>query len=152
MLSNKDFSNVIELTPLISIDMIIEYEGKYLIGKRINNPAKDYYFVPGGRIKKNETLEIACERLTQDELGFVIKFNKFQFHVNTQHIYDNNFFNNEFKTHYVCLCYKYALTDNEFKKINIDAQHSDIKWLRVDEILANTTVHENTKNYFHQQI
>ena len=113
LLSNEEFKSIIKLTPLVAFDMIIDYNDKILLGKRINEPAKGYYFIPGGRIMKNETLDDACKRLTQNELGFNIDFNKFKFHMNTQHIYDNNFFDNEFKTHYVCLCYKYRLTDKE---------------------------------------
>ncbi|HGT8289544.1 TPA: GDP-mannose mannosyl hydrolase, partial [Escherichia coli] len=49
------FREVIQLTPLISIDLLIENEnGEYLFGLRNNRPAKNKFFVPGGRIRKNE--------------------------------------------------------------------------------------------------
>ena len=147
-LSNDEFKSIIQLTPLVAFDMIIEYDNKILLGKRINNPAKSFYFIPGGRILKNETISSACKRLTKVELGFEINLNKFTFHMNTQHIYENNFFNNEFKTHYVCLCYKYNLNKEEYEKINIDSQHEETKWMSVNELLSVQTVHINTKNYF----
>lgn len=148
LLSNDEFKSIIKLTPLIAFDMIIEYDNKILLGKRINEPAKGFYFIPGGRILKNETLALACKRLTQVELGFEINFNKFIFHMNTEHIYDNNFFNDEFKTHYVCLCYKYQLNKEEYQKININSQHEETKWMSIKELLGNKYVHQNTKNYF----
>lgn len=148
LLSNDEFKSIIKLTPLVAFDMIIEYDNKILLGKRINEPAKEFYFIPGGRILKNESLALACKRLTQVELGFEINFNKFIFHMNTEHIYENNFFNNEFKTHYVCLCYKYQLNKEEYQKININSQHEETKWMSVNELLSDQTVHINTKNYF----
>jgi len=148
LLSNDEFKSIIQLTPLVAFDMLIEYDNKILLGKRINNPAKGFYFIPGGRILKNETISSACKRLTLVELGLEINLNKFTFHMNTEHIYENNFFNNEFKTHYVCLCYKYKLNEDEYKKINIDSQHEETKWMSVNELLSDQTVHINTKNYF----
>ena len=148
LLSNDEFKSIIKLTPLVAFDMIIEYDNKILLGKRINEPAKEFYFIPGGRILKNESLALACKRLTQVELGFEINFNKFIFHMNTEHIYENNFFNNDLKTHYVCLCYKYQLNKEEYQKININSQHEETKWMSVNELLSDQTVHINTKNYF----
>lgn len=148
MLSNNEFQDIIKLTPLIAMDLIIIYKNKILLGRRLNQPAKGYYFIPGGRILKGETLEIACLRLTQNELGLKIPFHKFTFHMNTQHIYQNNFFNNNFSTHYVCLCYKYELNEKEYNKINIDQQHDNILWLPKEEIMIHDLIHINTKNYF----
>ena len=56
MLLDKDtFSTVIQNTPLISIDLIVENKkGQILLGKRVNEPALGYWFVPGGRIFKDE--------------------------------------------------------------------------------------------------
>jgi colanic acid biosynthesis protein WcaH len=52
-ISEKDLLDIIKLTPLISIDLIIkDQKRRILMGKRINNPAANSWFVPGGRIKK----------------------------------------------------------------------------------------------------
>ena len=58
-LTDKEFENVIKKTPMIAIDLCITDENKILLGKRINPPAKNYYFVPGGRIRKSETIKNA---------------------------------------------------------------------------------------------
>ncbi|VEB85871.1 GDP-mannose mannosyl hydrolase) [Citrobacter koseri] len=69
-LRQEDFATVVRSTPLISIDLIVENErGEFLLGKRTNRPAQGYWFVPGGRVQKDETLEKAFERLTQAETG-----------------------------------------------------------------------------------
>ena len=52
-LEKELFSSIIENTPLISIDLVVKnHENKILLGKRINKPAYNSWFVPGGRIYK----------------------------------------------------------------------------------------------------
>ena len=69
-LRHEDFATVVRSTPLISIDLIVENaHGEFLLGKRLNRPAQGYWFVPGGRVQKDEPLRAAFERLTDAELG-----------------------------------------------------------------------------------
>ena len=57
--------NIIDATPLVSVDLIIENRLKQiLLGKRVNRPAQGYWFVPGGRILKNETIKDAIKRIS----------------------------------------------------------------------------------------
>nr|WP_080770205.1 NUDIX domain-containing protein [Chromobacterium subtsugae] len=48
--------------------IVIIEGGKLLLMRRIK-PGKDYYSLPGGNIKKNETPAIACVRETREETG-----------------------------------------------------------------------------------
>ena len=71
-LSNELFRSVVDSTPLISIDLVVlNSKGECLLGQRLNRPAQGNWFVPGGRILKNETLDAAFNRLTLEELGKV---------------------------------------------------------------------------------
>ena len=73
-LEKSVFTTVIDSTPLVSIDLLIENtDGKILLGYRNNRPAKGYWFVPGGRIQKGESMDDAFQRLTQSEIGEVFK-------------------------------------------------------------------------------
>ena len=47
VLDIKVFKTIVDLTPLISIDLLISNNNKILFGKRKNNPAKGYYFSIG---------------------------------------------------------------------------------------------------------
>ncbi|WP_272641214.1 hypothetical protein [Marinomonas mediterranea] len=48
-MNNDAFLNIIDSTPLVSIDIILERsDGLFLVGKRVNKPAEGYWFVPGG--------------------------------------------------------------------------------------------------------
>ena len=57
MLDRETFIEVIRHTPLVSIDLIVTRDdGCVLLGQRLNEPARNYWFVPGGRIYKDEPL------------------------------------------------------------------------------------------------
>ncbi len=69
MISIDKFKIIVDNTPLVSIDFIIENsEGNYLLGKRVNEPACGYWFMLGGRIFKNEKIEDAIKRLSKRNL------------------------------------------------------------------------------------
>ncbi|HBR3966092.1 TPA: NUDIX domain-containing protein, partial [Klebsiella pneumoniae] len=81
MLTDEEFINIIKLTPLISIDFIVKNKrNEILLGKRVNSPARGYYFVPGGRILKDETINDAFLRLSLTELGISIPKDLWNFH------------------------------------------------------------------------
>ena len=64
------YLTVIKNTQLISIDLIVKNkENKYLLGLRNNKPAKNFWFVPGGRIRKLEDFADAIKRISLDEIG-----------------------------------------------------------------------------------
>ncbi len=46
-LSNELFRSVVDSTPLISIDLVVQNsKGECLLGQRLNRPAQDNWFVP----------------------------------------------------------------------------------------------------------
>ena len=145
MLNQKTFSEVIQNTPLISIDLIVtNRENQILLGKRVNEPAKNFWFVPGGRIYKNESLEQAYKRIVHNELGINSNLPQAKFYGLYEHFYDNNVFNNEFGTHYIVLAHK-LMIDSEIK---VNNQHEMYRWFEVDELLTNSETHPYTKAYF----
>lgn len=141
------FKSIVASTPLISIDLIVRNtQGKILLGKRINRPAKGDWFVPGGRVLKDESLEIAFKRLLLAELGVDFLDVKSSFIGVYQHFYDDNFFDNKFSTHYVVLAYKVVL-QNDLASIP-NEQHSSYTWFSENDLLDNDGVHLHTKWYF----
>jgi len=148
MLNTKTFSNIIQNTPLISIDLIVtNHANQVLLGKRVNEPAKTFWFVPGGRIYKDESLEQAYKRVVDNELGLKINLPQAKFYGLYEHFYDNNLFNDEFSTHYVVLAHK-LMIDAEVK---VNNQHEAYRWFEVDELLNHQQVHQYTKNYFKKE-
>jgi len=146
MLSKSNFIQIIKNTPLISIDLIIENkEGKILLGKRVNEPAKGEWFVPGGRIFKNETLDVAFKRTTSTEIGFPLKREAVKFYGLYEHYYENNVFNDSFSTHYIVLAHKFKVNEDDIKLNN---QHERYQWFKISEILEKSNVNKYTKDYF----
>ena len=146
MLSKTDFTQIIKNTPLISIDLIIENsKGEILLGKRINKPAQNDWFVPGGRIFKDEKLDEAFSRTTTSEIGIALKRNDVEFFGLHEHFYEDNAFNNEFSTHYIVLAHKFQVNEAEIKLNN---QHEAYQWFDVEELLSRDDVNQYSKNYF----
>jgi colanic acid biosynthesis protein WcaH len=142
------FLSTIESTPLVSVDLVIvDPRGRVLLGRRTNKPAQGFWFVPGGRIRKNERIEAAFARLTESELGRALPFAQAALLGAYDHIYEDNVFGlDSINTHYVVLAYRCRLeSDQEF---HFDGQHDELRWWAVAELLKSDEVHQNTKNYF----
>jgi len=145
MLNTEIFREVIKNTPLVSIDLIVKNnDSKILLGKRVNEPAKDFWFVPGGRIFKAESLDDAFSRICQSELGVLLRREISYFYGIYEHFYTNNVFSDEFSTHYVVLAHQVHL--NSITQVN--DQHEAYQWFGVNELLTRDDVHQYTKDYF----
>ena len=145
-LEKELFSSIIENTPLISIDLIVkDSEGKILLGQRINKPAKNSWFVPGGRIYKDEKIEDAFKRITKDEIGKEFNISNSSFKGVYQHFYDDNVFNDNFSTHYIVLGFELVIKE-ELSLGTI--QHEKYKWFTQDELLKSDEVYSYVKDYF----
>ena len=148
MFLNEDvFKKIVKNTPLISIDLLIEnFQGQILLGKRTNRPARGFWFVPGGRIYKDETLVNAFNRLVFEELCANISYDQAKFIGVFQHFYMDNFSEENFTTHYIVLGYK-IIYECDFT-ILPKKQHNEFKWFSKSEIFYSPVVHSNTKAYF----
>jgi len=146
-LDDEKFLEIIDLAPLVSIDLIVYNDkNKVLLGKRANRPAKDYWFVPGGRIRKNEKIEDAVKRISRYELGIELSIDQGELLGGFNHNYPDNYFNIEgVNTHYVVLAYQFKINTSKILK---DTQHSEMRWWEVDKIVSDPNVHEHTKDYF----
>lgn len=150
MFLEKDiFSSVIKNAPLISIDLIVKnQEKKVLLGKRVNKPAVNSWFVPGGRIYKEETIEDAFSRLTLGELGKSLDIKDTIFIGVYQHFYDDNVFGDDFSTHYIVLGFELYI-EEELYLDNI--QHEKQKWFTIEKLLGSNEVYSYTKDYFKKE-
>ncbi len=152
MLSRDDFATLVRLGPLVSIDLIVHAPGsapgseRILVGYRNNEPAKGWWFVPGGSIKKGERLATAFARLTRAELGVEMPIERASFRGVYEHLYDTNITQaGGFGTHYIVLAHDVRL-DRPIEHLPND-QHGAYRWLTPAEILADPRVHGNTKAY-----
>lgn len=146
--NEKQILEIIKATPLVSIDLVVRNPKKeVLLGKRVNSPAKGYWFVPGGRILKNETINQALRRISEREVGRDLSTETPHLLGAYEHIYEDNFLNvTGVNTHYVVLAF--VITLQQEIKVKPDDQHSDLQWWEIDKLLEDRTVHQYTKAYF----
>ena len=113
MLSEADFLDVVRLTPLVSIDLIVtDGTRRVLVGQRRNRPAQGTWFVPGGRIKKDESIDTAFTRIVNDELGVAsVERSSSRLYGVYEHRYADNFAGAPgITTHYIVIAYAMNLS------------------------------------------
>jgi len=104
-----EFASAVAALPLVSVDWVVTNpDGKLLLGQRINAPARGWWFTPGGRIRKNEALVQALQRVTREELGLAPDFcgqllGKARLMGAWDHFYPDSAFSPSVSTHYVNL-------------------------------------------------
>ena len=147
-LQPEDFAHAVRVTPLVSIDLVVrDRRGRTLLGHRHHEPAKGFFFVPGGRITKNESLAAAFDRISRCELGLAQRIDAARFLGVFEHFYKANRLQAPgFGTHYVVLAYE-LLLDLDPAELPKD-QHGHYAWMSPEELLGRDDVHPNTKAYF----
>ena len=150
VLDEATFRTVVSATPLVSIDLVVRRaDGKILLGLRNNRPAQGFWFVPGGRIRKGETLDAAFARLTQTELGVESARCECRLLGVYEHLYADSVFgegDNAPSTHYVVLGHELPWHASA-KACLPQEQHSQFRWFDPVEALNANDVHRYTKNY-----
>ncbi len=146
-LDRADFLQLLRTGPLVSIDLVVrDPAGRVLVGWRVNRPARDTWFVPGGRVFKGERLDDAFRRITAAELGRPFERADAQSLGVFEHFYNDNGLDVPgVGTHYVVLAHALTVAA-DFQRP--DAQHSAWRWMTPEELLADPAVHANTRAYF----
>lgn len=150
----EDFAAACAALPLVSVDLYltqrVAHQPCLLLGLRNNRPAQGWWFTPGGRVRKGETVPQALARVALEELGCT--------HNHAQaprllgvwdHIYPDSAFNPNAGTHYVNLAYTLALPHLDEASLpgatTSGAQHSQWRWQPLHEVAASPDVHPYVK-------
>jgi colanic acid biosynthesis protein WcaH len=146
-IDDDTFAVVVRNAPLVSIDLILrDPERRVFVARRNNEPAKGMFFVPGGVIRKNETLDAAFRRILAIETGLAGERSEARLMGGYEHFYSTNRYGHPaYGTHYVVLAHEVAFTQRP--DIRLDTQHSEFRWMSDAEVLTSAEVHENTKAY-----
>jgi colanic acid biosynthesis protein WcaH len=142
-----EFATIVRHAPLVSIDLVVrDSAGRLLVGRRVFAPARNTWFVPGGRIRKGERHAEAFARISMDELGIALSPESARFLGVFDHLYPENALGEPgYGTHYVVLAYEVRIA--EPLQVLPDEQHTAYRWLTDEEALADPEVHPNTKAY-----
>ncbi len=148
LLADEVFAQVIAHAPLVAIDLLVEdKEQRVLLGWRKNPPAQSSWFVPGGRIRQNETLDQAFARITLAGLGREFDLEQSVFSVVYQHFYPDNFHGDaEESTHYIALAHRLWAGDTVLSLSQ--SQHVQYRWAHPATIAIDPLVHAYTRAYF----
>lgn len=104
--------------PIVSVDLLVLHRNGILLGKRLNEPAKGEWFVPGGTVLKGETLEQAVHRVADEELGVSVTIDE---RLGTYaHFYDTAAHPEVDSKHYLATAFVVTPSDAEFRT---DDQH-----------------------------
>lgn len=123
-ISEEDWATIVDSVPIVSVDLVVEVDGGVLLTRRTNEPAKGEWFVPGGRVQKNESLASAVHRVANDELGVDVEIVE-QLGV-YEHRYDTSDVDGVDSKHYVPIGYRVEPNSETFE---LDAQHEAMRVL-----------------------
>lgn len=147
-----EFRQAVRTVPLVALDLVlVNPRDEVLLGRRVNAPAKGYWFVPGGRIKKDERFHEALPRILLQETGCRgADVGDARVLGVYEHIYPDNVFGEPgYGTHYVVAAYWMRLLDSF--RLAADRQHEDFRFFGIPELLADPLVHDWVKSYFREK-
>lgn len=113
---------MIPKTPLLAVDAIILHAGKIVLIRRLNEPFKGQFAIPGGFVDIGETVEQAVIREAKEETSLDIEI------IKMIGIYSDP--RRDARGHVVSICY--LAYGSGIIKAGSDAK--DIKKFRIDEI------------------
>ena len=147
-LSRDDFLQLVRTGPLVSIDLIVRDDAnRVLLGLRINQPVRGFWFTPGGRIQKGELLDDAFARITQTELGVTLPRADGRLVGVFEHLHDHNFAGVQgVGTHYIVLAYELRVA--HLLGALPETQHEAYRWFWPLELREDPGVHPYVKAYF----
>jgi colanic acid biosynthesis protein WcaH len=127
--------------PIVCVDgVLINEDKKVLFLKRDNEPAKNEWWFPGGRVIKNELMEYSIIRKFKEETNLDVSVVKFI--GVTETIFETGPFNIPVHT----INFTYLLSSHD-KNIKIDNLHSDYIWENdFDKLNLNPEIYKILKN------
>ncbi|GGN38619.1 MULTISPECIES: GDP-mannose mannosyl hydrolase [Marinomonas] len=144
-LEKEDFRGLVQHGVLFSIDLVVlDTQNRILVGERVNRPAQGYWFVPGGRVYKNETLAKAFGRICLNELGKAFNYQEAKPLGLYDHFYNDSVFGEDISTHYVNAPYLVELS--EINTLNLPSeQHRHYRWVKVADFSDDNSIHQYSK-------
>lgn len=122
MIKKKLYKKIQEVLPICCVDIVILNKNKeFLLLKRVNEPAKGKWWIPGGRILKGEKLEKAVLRKAKEETGLSVTIKKMLGVKET--IFKEGYFGNS--AHTINIIF---LAEAKTNKVKMDFQNSQYKW------------------------
>ena len=129
IISEKQYKLIVETMPIICVDLLIINDGKFLLLKRDNEPAKGEFWFPGGRILKLEKIKTAALRKAIEEVNLKCIFHNIVSIEETIFKRNSKMSTDVHTVNVVC-----KLTSNNIDKINLDNLHTNFLWASFEDI------------------
>ena len=126
------YQQIIEHMPIVCVDVALIRDNKVYLIKRNNEPLKDKYWLQGGRLNKNETLEACAIRKGAEELNIpeeniIIKRN-----LGTHATLFGNSAHGEASTHTVNITFQIDV--KEGTELSFDQHHHNSGWFTYEDL------------------
>lgn len=131
----KTYKKILSSVPIICVDLLIlkqtkiKSRKKFLLMKRNNKPLMGQWWLPGGRVYKNESLLDAVKRKCKEECNLLVdKYKKIGI---IEYIgVEAPFKNMKDGVHIVSIVYEVTPKNGD---ILLDSQHNDYNWFYKNE-------------------
>jgi colanic acid biosynthesis protein WcaH len=142
------FVDLVAAMPLVSVDLVLVRGGtEVLLGLRNNRPAQGFWFVPGGRVLKDEPRQRALTRVAQRELGLSLDGLDVRFAGAYEHFYPDCFAGDVgVSTHYVVLAHRIDVPAGFEVELG-DVQHEALRWWPLAQAAQDESVHAYSRAY-----
>tara|TARA_Y100000592_G_C5317264_1_gene243072 strand:+ start:55 stop:522 length:468 start_codon:yes stop_codon:yes gene_type:complete len=128
LIEEELYKNIFTNIPIPCVDIVIQdNKGHFLLLKRNNEPLKSDFWLPGGRILKNEESKDAAVRKCKQELGIDRDPSEFNLMGFSEFCFEKNNFDVDTTYHTISLVYVCVRVVEE-SEITLDSQSSEFKF------------------------
>jgi colanic acid biosynthesis protein WcaH len=121
----KLYYQILERMPIACVDVAIVAAGSVLLVKRCDAPARDSWWVPGGRVLKGEKMRETAARKALEEVGMVCHVGPIIHTAET--IFPDG--PGGVPIHSINSCFFLYPADADIA-LSLDDHHEDVKWVR----------------------
>jgi ADP-ribose pyrophosphatase YjhB (NUDIX family) len=121
----QEYKQILHYSINLCVDVLLRYDFRYLLIKRLEEPCKNVYWPIGGRVHKLESSEQAARRKIKEEvnLDFTGELAPIGFY---EDIYEKNNFGTG-PYHTLSTVWLGHITKEQYKSISLDDTSSDFK-------------------------
>lgn len=136
LIPNAEYIKIQQVLPILCVDLVMIYQARCLLLRRLNHPAKDQWWLPGGRVLKNETIKDATVRKAREEVGLNGRFNGI---LSVEESFFPCLDGMLCDVHTVNICCHIVVDD--IAGMNVDSAHNGYQWVDIDHA-RNLNLHE----------
>lgn len=125
---DEKFVEFVSKFPQVSVELVVEHQGRILLARRTQEPAKGEWFWPGSRLYRGEPFTHAVDRVAREELGVAVER---CCQLGTyEHFWETDVFDAVDGKHTVNVVYHVLLDDPS--ALELDYQHDEFRFVEPD--------------------